>query len=334
LLAALSAAIWMTLLSSSVFAQAGSRPPQFFDTPQMFYHALNGSAPGSQSGLGQSQPLTPTGVLQLSPETRYLLWVELAQGRLNVLENLGDAGIVIRKRIPVSIGKQGIGKHTEGDGKTPIGIYRIESFLDDAALDDFYGVGAFPLNYPNPLDLIESRTGHGIWLHGLPKQEAQRPFLASEGCIVIDNQSLAALANEIGAGATLVLSPSELQWAPLGRSQDRLKTLKRAMSGWRDAWQDRNTPEYLAYYADDFSDLQRDKQEWAAYKARVNADKKYIHVDISDVSILEEPAEPGLVNVVFKQSYVSDNFRWKGMKQQLWRQGDDGWKIIFEGDYF
>ena len=107
-------------------AQAGSRPPQYFDTPQMFYHSLNGSAP-SQAGIANSQPLAPNGVWQLGPDTHYLLWVELAQGRLNVLENLGEAGIVIRKRIPVSIGKQGIGKQSEGDNKTPIGIYRIES---------------------------------------------------------------------------------------------------------------------------------------------------------------------------------------------------------------
>jgi len=88
------------------------------------------------------EPLAPVDVLALAPSSRYLLWVELEQGRLDVMENLGDAGIVIRKRIPVSIGKQGIGKRTEGDKKTPIGIYRVQQFLQDNELDDFYGIGA------------------------------------------------------------------------------------------------------------------------------------------------------------------------------------------------
>ncbi|MES2606153.1 MAG: L,D-transpeptidase family protein, partial [Pseudomonadota bacterium] len=197
-------------------AQAGSRPVQFYDSPQMFYHSLNGSAP-ERSGVGDAQPLTPVGLLALAPTVHYLLWVELEQGRLNVMENLGDDGIIVRKRIPISIGKQGIGKRQEGDNKTPIGVYRVEGFLQDAVLDDFYGNGAYPLNYPNPLDQLHGYTGHGIWLHGLPKLEAQRPFLTSEGCVVIDNESLAALADEIGAGATVVLSSQELEWVPNAR---------------------------------------------------------------------------------------------------------------------
>lgn len=329
----LSIASGILLSPLQAYAQAGSRPPQYFDTPQTFYHSLNGSAP-SQAGIAPSQPLAPNGVWQLGADTHYLLWVELSQGRLNVLENLGDAGIVLRKRIPVSIGKQGIGKQLEGDNKTPIGIYRIESFLNDDSLDDFYGAGAYPLNYPNPLDLIGAHTGHGIWLHGLPKREAQRPFLTSEGCIVIDNQSLTALAKQIGPGSTMILSQQELQWLPLAQQQAQTADLKQAMTGWRKAWEARDTGQYLSFYARDFTDLHRDKHEWSTYKSRVNADKKYIRVDVSDVSMLEEPARPELVNVVFMQRYVSDNHRWQGRKQQLWRHDGDGWKIIFEGDYF
>lgn len=281
-----------------------------------------------------AQPLAPAGVMSLATQTRYLLWVELAQGRLNVLENLGESGIIVRKRIPVSIGKNGIGKVREGDNKTPIGIYRIQTKLGDAGLDDFYGVGAFPLNYPNPLDIIQQRTGHGIWLHGLPKLEKQRPFLTSEGCIVIDNQSLAALSEEIDAGATMVLSNQELRWLPLDRNNSKTVSLKEAMAQWQRAWESRNTADYLQYYADDFSDLHRNKEAWADYKSRVNADKQFIKVEIGEVNMLEEPDEHDVVNVVFRQKYASDNYHWQGRKQQLWRRQGDEWKIIFEGDYF
>ena len=50
--------------------------------------------------------------------------------------------------------------------------------------------------------------------------------------------------------------------------------------------------------------------------------------------MLVEPGKPDVVNVVFQQNYASDSFRWQGKKQQLWRQTDEGWKIIYEGDYF
>ena len=323
----------LVLVCQQASAQAGSRPAQYFDSPQMFYHSLNGSAPNLQGGA-EAAPLTPVGVLGLAPATHYLLWVELEQGRLNVLENLGGTGVVLRKRIPVSIGKQGIGKKQEGDNKTPIGIYRMESFLEDAVLDDFYGIGAYPLNYPNPLDVLESRKGHGIWLHGLPKDAQQRPFLTSEGCIVIDNQSLAALVGEIGPGATIVLSSQELHWVGAKDADNRRVSLQHAIDGWRIAWESRNTSDYLGFYAQDFSDLHRNKAAWADYKTQVNSNKKFIKVEVSDVNMLVEPAKPEVVNVVFRQKYASDNFRWQGRKQQLWRQGEEGWQIIYEGDYF
>jgi murein L,D-transpeptidase YafK len=71
------------------------------------------------------------------------LWAELENGHLNVLERVGREGLVLRKRIPMSIGKQGIGKRLEGDKKTPVGVYRLTSRLDEARLDNFYGMGAF-----------------------------------------------------------------------------------------------------------------------------------------------------------------------------------------------
>ncbi len=318
---------------SQVLAQAGSRPPQYFDSPQMFYHSLNGSAPNQPSGA-QPQPLAPIGVMALAPTTHYVLWVELEQGRLNVLENLGSAGVVLRKRIPVSIGKQGIGKKREGDNKTPIGIYRIESFLDDAGLDDYYGIGAYPLNYPNALDALAGRTGHGIWLHGLPKQAQQRPFLTSEGCIVIDNRSLDALAREIGPGTTMVLSSQELQWVAPSQQDQRRTSLQLAIDRWRSAWESRDSGDYLDFYAQDFSDLHRNKSAWSDYKTKLNSSKKFIHVEVSDVNMVVEPEKSDVVNVVFRQKYASDDYHWQGKKQQLWRQTDEGWKIIYEGDYF
>lgn len=323
----------LAISCSQVAAQAGSRPPQYFNSPQMFYHSLNGSTPNPPGGV-QARALKPDGVMELTAATHYLLWVELEQGRLNVLENLGDAGVVLRKRIPVSIGKHGIGKKQEGDNKTPIGIYRITSFLQDAGLDDYYGIGAYPLNYPNALDLLESHSGHGIWLHGLPKLAQQRPFLSSEGCVIIDNQSLEALAGEIGQGATIVLTSHELLWVDAKQQDMRRSSLQLAIDSWRSAWESRNTVDYLGFYAQEFSDLHRNKAQWSDYKTKVNSDKKFIHVDVSEVNMLVEPGKPDVVNVVFQQNYASDSFRWQGKKQQLWRQTDEGWKIIYEGDYF
>src|SRR3546814_8483534 len=48
-------------------------------------------------------------------------------------------------------------------------------------LPDFYGDGAYPLNYPNEWDKHEGRKGYGIWLHGTPSTTYSRPPRASDG---------------------------------------------------------------------------------------------------------------------------------------------------------
>lgn len=320
-----------TLISSSdVYAQAGSRPATLFDSASSFYNSLAGSG---QSDLVEQMPVVPDGVWMLSPATEYLMWVELEQGRLNLLERSPGGGLILRKRIPVSIGKQGIGKLKEGDQKTPIGTYYITSHLTDETIDDFYGTGAYPLNYPNALDRRLARTGHGIWLHGLPKDVTERPFLDSDGCIVIDNQSLLELAGVVATGATqVVMSQRPIQWVSIATQEQKRAELEAVMREWETAWEERNNANYLAFYAGDFSDLVRDKAAWSEYKRRVNDSKRYIDVELADVSMLVDPVEKDLVTVRFRQTYTSDNHTWKGWKEQIWRNSGQRWEIIYEGN--
>jgi murein L,D-transpeptidase YafK len=318
------------LVPSGAWAQAGSRPATLFDSPASFYSSL---ASSGQSGLAAPNPVVPEGVLMLPASTRYLMWVELEQGRLNLLERLPDGGLILRKRIPVSIGKQGIGKLKEGDQKTPIGNYYITSHLADASIDDFYGSGAYPLNYPNALDRRLARTGHGIWLHGLPKDVAERPFLDSDGCVVIDNLNLEELAAVVNTGVTqVVMSQRSIQWVALAAQEQQRAELESTVHRWAGAWEARDNDTYLAFYAADFSDLSRDKAAWSDYKRRVNASKRYIDVELADISMLADPVEKDLVTVRFRQTYTSDNHTWKGWKEQIWRHSGEAWEIIYEGN--
>lgn len=132
--------------------------------------------PAFMLGQAPAEPRWPEGLLQLPASQRYILWVELEQGWLKVLERRDNGGLVMRRQVPVSIGKQGIGKEREGDQKTPLGIYRITSHLSDNSLDDFYVIGAYPLDYPNSLGRLEGRTGHGTGCMDCPKESTADPI--------------------------------------------------------------------------------------------------------------------------------------------------------------
>jgi murein L,D-transpeptidase YafK len=320
----------VSLLPPQLLAQAGSRPAILFESAASFYHSINDAG---QSGLREFEAVVPDGLWMLPAGTPWLMWVELEQGRLNVLERDAQGGLILRKRIPVSIGKQGIGKNREGDQKTPIGTYRIVSFLDDGSIDDFYGPGAYPLNYPNVMDRRLARTGHGIWLHGLPSNVGERPFLDSDGCVVIDNQSLMDLAGVVATGAThIVLSKTPIRWISVAEQRQQRGGLEHSLQAWRKAWEQRDHEAYLAFYADDFSDFSMNKSGWANYKRRVNGNKQFIRLQFSEISMIVDPVQQELVTVRYLQDYQSNDYQWQGWKEQIWRHNDSRWEIIYEGN--
>ncbi len=322
---------------SEILAQAGSFPAISLESSGGGGSGTLQSFSESEGGSGYiqviSEPQRPQGVLKLAEDQRYLIWVELQRGRLNVMEVQEHGGLITRKIVPISIGKNGYGKEVEGDKLTPIGVYRLTSFLEDANLDDFYGDGAYPMNYPNAHDRLLKRTGHGIWLHGLPKNTNQRPLLDSDGCVVIDNPSLQSLANYIKTGSTyIVLSEEDIQWSPVSDTKQRTAALAQSFESWRKDWESKSNSAYLSHYADNFSDLNRNKKSWSTYKSMVNNGKTFINVETSRTSFIADPRDASLVTVRFYQRYRSNNHNWNGWKEQLWQETDAGWKIIYEGN--
>ena len=175
-------------------------------------------------------------------------------------------------------------------------------------------------NYPNAIDLLNGRTGSGIWLHGLPKNVAERPLLDSDGCVVIDNDSLLQMARYIQTGRTpIILSQSDLQWVPLNQEDTRTESLSHALESWRRDWESRDHRRYVSWYADDFNDLLRDRSQWSDYKRRVNGSKSFINLEFSDISFISDPCDPEIVIVRYYQNYQSSNYNWRGWKHQLWR---------------
>src|SRR5947207_10196477 len=129
-----------------------------------------------------AEDLRPRYVLQLNPEQKHALVVDSRRSRLYVYANDGGKPRLIADYY-VTLGKNGTEKAREGDQKTPIGVYHVTANLPRRKLTDFYGAGAFPINYPNEWDRRQGRNGHGIWLHGVPADVYSRPPRASDGCI-------------------------------------------------------------------------------------------------------------------------------------------------------
>ncbi len=273
--------------------------------------------------------LVPRHVLQLDASQEHALVVDSRRSRLYVFQNDGGRPRLVADYY-VTLGKNGVEKTLEGDQKTPIGVYHVTANLPRRKLTDFYGSGAFPINYPNAWDRKLGRTGHGIWLHGTPSDTYSRPPRASDGCIVLANTDLDLVAGKVRVGATPVVIADEVEWVPAATLEAERKGLADALEAWRADWESRDTARYLAHYAAKFHSGDQDLPAWSAHKRKVNAGKQWIKVGLSRVSMFHYPREKFVV-VGFDQDYRSSNLSNVMRKRQYWVREGGRWKILYEG---
>ena len=277
-----------------------------------------------------SEDRLPAYVLQLNPQQKHAIVVDSHRSRLYVYAN--DAGKPkLVADYYVTLGKNGIEKTREGDQKTPIGVYHVTANLPRSKLTDFYGVGAFPINYPNEWDRRQGRNGHGIWLHGVPSDVYSRPPRASDGCIVLSNPDLQSLARQLEIGLTPVIIADEVEWTDKQTLDEERASLSAAIEDWRKDWESRDTERYLAHYSQRFTAPGQDFASWAAHKRKVNGAKAWIKVGLGRLSMLRYPRERDVVVVSFEQDYRSDGLSNVMKKRQYWSKEAGRWKILYEG---
>jgi murein L,D-transpeptidase YafK len=277
-----------------------------------------------------AQDRVPRLLVQLHPEQRHALVVDSRHSRLYVFANAGGRAQLVADYY-VTLGKNGVEKTREGDQKTPIGVYHVTGNLPRRKLTDFYGWGAFPINYPNEWDRRLGRNGYGIWLHGTPSAVYARPPRASDGCIVLANPDIEAVGAYLQVGLTPVVIADEVEWADADTVEADRKSLNEAFEQWRADWASRNVERYLSHYSTQFKSGAQDFARFAAQKRAVGKGKTWIKVDASRVSMLRYPRERDFVVVTFEQDYRSNNLSNAMRKRQYWIKEQGRWKIIHEG---
>jgi len=270
----------------------------------------------------------PSQFLALSTRSRYAIAVDASRSRLYLLEN-SDKGLQLVADYYVSVGKSGIGKVTEGDARTPLGVYYITSNLDPKSLRDFYGAGALPINYPNPYDVRRGKTGGGIWLHGTPPQQFARAPLASDGCVVMANPDLKQLLRKVQIGATPVVTARSLQWISPPQAEKEAQSFTQAVAAWKDARASGNEAQLKKFYLPDFQRnntrksiegfaVLRDELEYAQGKRVQFKDMSYLHWRDGDDTMVATFGE------------VFDGEKSGRTRRQYWlRQGSE-WKLFHE----
>jgi L,D-transpeptidase YnhG len=270
----------------------------------------------------------PAQFLQLSPRNKHAIAIDTSRARLYLFENT-HKGLRLLADYYISVGKSGIEKAVEGDLRTPLGVYFVTSNLDPRSLKDFYGVGALPINYPNPYDARRGKTGSGIWLHGTPPAQFSRAPKATDGCVVLANPDLQRIINTVEVRTTPVVIAEKLSWVEPGRTHQDAKPFADALAAWRSAKASGDVARILAFYTPDFSGYGKTLAEWTPV-LRAEIDKaRGRDVQLKDLSYLRWTDSADTMVVTFGE--VPEGARTGPVKRQYWLRQGSQWKIFFEG---
>ncbi len=217
-------------------------------------------------------------------------------------------------------------KSRRNDRKTPEGIYFFTDTYVEKNLAPVYGVKAFPIDYPSPIDKKEGRGGYGIWFHGTNK--LLKPY-DTNGCIVLHNSSIEELASYIQLNDTPAIISSKIEMVDPDALQNERSKLEEIIESWRRGWESKEIDQYMSSYSPRFTSGGKNWKQWKHYKARLAKKYNQIEVEIDNLQILKTN---GMVLAKFDQRYGTAGFQSHGEKRLYLQQNSDEWKIV--GEFF
>jgi murein L,D-transpeptidase YafK len=229
----------------------------------------------------------------------------------------------VAQKFQCSTGQVGGDKQVEGDMKTPEGVYFIES--KRTGLDKVrYGNLAYTLNYPNPVDRIKGKTGHGIWIHGRGK--ALVP-MDTKGCVALKTQELTNIDDLFSFHRTPVVVGEELQWTEFDQEKiTAAASLKAQVEGWGKAWEEKSEAFFTLYQPEKFTlSMGKPFQDFRSRKERLFDRYPWIEVYLDQIQII---SGPDYWVTYFGQYFRTGTFSSQGTKRLYWQRERDGWKIV------
>ncbi|MFP5257952.1 MAG: murein L,D-transpeptidase family protein, partial [Acidobacteriota bacterium] len=221
--------------------------------------------------------------------------------------------------IPCATGQLLGDKSKEGDLRTPEGVYFITRRKAGGLNYELYGDLAFPLNFPNPADVVRKKTGHGIWIHG--RGHAIIPY-ETQGCVAVNTPDLHRLDTELALGTPVIIADELRLDADARQIRSEAREVVEATKNWAKAWQDRSD----AFF--DFHDPEKfaitEGQAFATFrsqKERLFKSLPWIQVTLSDLRALPGP---DYWVTFFVQLYRSPTLISQGIKRLYWQRGTDG----------
>jgi len=280
---------------------------------------VNASAYGYKSSSG----LVPSAFLRW-PETgsKYAILVDKASQKV-FLYRKGSLFSPFRV-YQASTGENDVPKIRLNDKRTPEGIYFFIKYIPDRYLAPRYGVMAFPIDYPNPVDKKDGKNGYGIWFHGLNKPLKPRD---TNGCIAMTNKDIRELSKYVALHETPIIISSRIRMVDPETLERESRFFEDLIERWRRDWEAKDIRAYMSHYSKAFRAGWRNWSQWKEYKERVAKKYSRISIETDNFWILRND---GVVVAAFDQYYSGGRFKSYGRKKLYFQRNSRQWKIVSE----
>lgn len=269
---------------------------------------MAGASPsGWQAEFGDQPGLPPT-----------IVAVDKQNQQLLLLEHKSPLAVV--GRYACTTGQIPGDKQDEGDKKTPEGVYFVKRHIRDGLDFALYGGIAYTLNYPNPMDILRRKSGHGIWVHG--RGHAIVP-LETQGCVAMNNSDLITIGGTLQPGTPVVLAQRIDPAAPQTTEGKKIAAAVLDMTReWAEAWGSRDATMFGYYDADAYTQSRSGSfSSLVSTKRRLFDSLPWIINWIDDVHVMQGP---GYWVSWFKQYYRAPNLTVQGERRLYWHKAADG----------
>jgi murein L,D-transpeptidase YafK len=245
----------------------------------------------------------------------------------------GEGSPSIARSFKISTGKNSGDKVTEGDRKTPEGIYFTTGVIPKKKLNvGVFGSGAFPLDYPNLFDKLKGKTGHGIWIHG---KGDDRDDPRTKGCVALNNGDLDHLKPFIKeSGGTPVVIARKLDFLkPEDYKAQKTKHMA-YLEGFIATWESGDIDKFSKYFGPEFKDSAGHSiSSYLQKKKKLSEKYERKKITIADVTVFKENSDELVYR--FSQMYCADNVLSYGTKVLFLStdKSKDGYKVVAEDFY-
>ncbi|MEL7640595.1 MAG: L,D-transpeptidase family protein [Solidesulfovibrio sp.] len=225
----------------------------------------------------------------------------------------------VLEAIPCATGQELGDKFKEGDLKTPEGVYFITRRKSAGLNYELYGDLAFPLNFPNPADVVRRKSGHGIWIHG--RGHPIIPY-ETQGCVALSTPDIHRVDTKLGEGMPVVIADEVRIGGPeAARLHDEAREVVEATKAWAKAWESRSGAFFDLHDPEKFA-LTEGKSfaSFRGHKERLFKTLPWIKVEVSDLRALPGP---DYWVTFFVQVYQSPTLISQGVKRLYWQRGPD-----------